>query len=144
MNRELCCSYFLFAKPSLQQWFEYSASKRKNSCPVCKQTCSLNGVNRLYFQSIGDATDSIVSTNALNLEDDPKVLRSEVNRLEIKVAGLTSASERNQKDLKELNEKVSDLSSFFFNYCFYLADFREDLGFDSSGFKLNSVEYDQV
>ena len=101
-----------FAKPSLQQWFEYSASKRKKSCPVCKQTCYLNGVNRLYFQSIGDASDPIVSQNALNLGEDPGVLRKEVKILEVKVEGLTSALERNQNDLKELNEEVSDLSFF--------------------------------
>ena len=135
------CRFFLvfFAKPSLQQWFEYSASKRKNSCPVCKQTCSLNGVNRLYFQSIGDASDPIVSQNALNLGEDPGVLRREVKRLEVKVEGLTSALERNQNDLKKLNEEVSDLSFFFvFNYNFCLVDCREDVGW----FKLNSVEYD--
>ena len=89
---------------------------------MCKQTCSLNGVNRLYFQSIGDASDPTVSQKPLNIEEDPGALRREVKRLEVKVAGLTSVLERNQKDLKELNEEVSDLCCcccfFFFKLLF--------------------------
>ncbi|RVW47055.1 hypothetical protein CK203_097698 [Vitis vinifera] len=96
----------VFHELCLQQWFEYCANKKKNSCPVCKQTCSLNGVNRLYFQSIGDASDPTVSQKPLNIEEDPGALRREVKRLEVKVAGLTSVLERNQKDLKELNEEL--------------------------------------
>ncbi|CBI40405.3 unnamed protein product, partial [Vitis vinifera] len=96
----------VFHELCLQQWFEYCANKKKNSCPVCKQTCSLNGVNRLYFQSIGDASDPTLSQKPLNIEEDPGALRREVKRLEVKVAGLTSVLERNQKDLKELNEEL--------------------------------------
>ncbi|CBI40173.3 unnamed protein product, partial [Vitis vinifera] len=96
----------VFHELCLQQWFEYCASKKKNNCPVCKQICSVNGVNQLYFQSIGDASDPIVSQKSLNLEEDPRALRREVKRLEVKVAGLTSVLERNQKDLKELNEEL--------------------------------------
>lgn len=123
-----------FAKSSLLQWFEYCESKKKNSCPVCKQTCFSNGVNQLYFQSIRDASDPIVSQKTLNLEEDPGTLRREVERLEVKVAGLTSVLERNQKDLKELNEEVLDLFLFcfilFLIIILYLVGCREDLGFD--------------
>ena len=148
VQRESWNVSLFFAKSSLQQWFEYCANKKKNSCPVCKQTCSLNGVNRLYFQSIGDASDPTLSQKPLNIEEDPGALRREVKRLEVKVAGLTSVLERNQKDLKELNEEVSDLCCccffFFFKLLFLSGWLRRRCRVWLERLKLSYVENDSV
>ncbi|PKI46361.1 hypothetical protein CRG98_033256 [Punica granatum] len=92
--------------PSLQQWFEYCSSTRKHSCPICKQGCSGNKVCRLYFQSTGDIDDSILDGKLMDCAEDPDALRREVLRLEAKVSGLTSTTERQGKDLKELADEL--------------------------------------
>ncbi|KAK9279927.1 hypothetical protein L1049_013611 [Liquidambar formosana] len=95
----------VFHELCLQQWFEYCSSK-KSSCPVCKQTCSDKNAGRLYFQSVGDPSDPILSQKPVDREEDPEVLRREVRKLEAKVSGVNSTLERQEKDLKELNEEL--------------------------------------
>ncbi|XP_057981377.1 uncharacterized protein LOC131166808 [Malania oleifera] len=96
----------VFHELCLQQWFEYCLNAKKNSCPVCKQTCSANHVSRLYFQSIGDPDDTIPSQRPSDRQDDCEALRRESKRLESKISGLNSALERHQKNLKDLNEEL--------------------------------------
>ncbi|KAL0008418.1 hypothetical protein SO802_009920 [Lithocarpus litseifolius] len=94
----------VFHELCLQQWFEYCSSAKKCSCPVCKQSCSASNVNRLYFQSVGDSNDPILSQN---LEDeDPRELRGQVQRLEVKVKGLSSLLECQGKELKDVNDQL--------------------------------------
>ncbi|XP_030540940.1 uncharacterized protein LOC115748564 [Rhodamnia argentea] len=96
----------VFHELCLQQWFEYCPSTRKRSCPICKQACQANKVCRLYFQSVGDASDAALPPKSPNLEVDPGVLRVEVRRLEGKVSGLISALENQTRDLDQLNEEL--------------------------------------
>lgn len=96
---------FPFVLCSLQQWFEYCSSK-KHSCPVCKQGCKANDACRLYFQSVGDSSDAVVTQKLVDFEEDAGVLRREVKRLECKVLGLSSALEGKSKELEELTEEV--------------------------------------
>lgn len=64
-------------------------------------------VARLYFQSVGDANDSMLAKKPADwVEKDPELLRSEVRRLEMKVTVLNSTMETQGKDLKELIEEV--------------------------------------
>ena len=98
----------LFWNPSLQQWFEYCSSAKKCSCPVCKQSCSASNVNRLYFQSVGDCNDPILSQNVE--DEDPRELRGQVQRLEVKVKGLSSLLERQGKELKDVNGQVNSIA----------------------------------
>lgn len=93
---------------SLQQWFEYcSSATKKYSCPMCKQTCVAKDVARLFFQSVGDADDSMLAKKPADwVERDPELLRSEVKRLEMKVSVLNSTLEGQGKDLKQLTEEV--------------------------------------
>lgn len=100
---------FVLGTHSLQQWFEYcSSGKKKYSCPMCKQTCGAKDVARLYFQSVGDASNDSVLTQKPRdwVERDPEALRIEVKRLEMKVSVLNSALEGQGKDLKQLSEEV--------------------------------------
>ncbi|XP_030457207.1 uncharacterized protein LOC115678050 [Syzygium oleosum] len=100
----------VFHELCLQQWFEYCPSTRKRSCPICKQACQANKVCRLYFQSVGDASDAAAPPPpppaSRGLEVDPEVLRVEVRRLEAKASGLVSAMEHQAKDLAQLNEEL--------------------------------------
>ncbi|XP_038906710.1 uncharacterized protein LOC120092637 [Benincasa hispida] len=98
----------VFHELCLQQWFEYcSNGKKKYSCPMCKQTCMGKDVARLYFQSVGDANDSMLAKKPADwVEKDPELLRSEVKRLEMKVSVLNSTLETQGKDLKELHEEL--------------------------------------
>lgn len=96
----------VFHELCLQQWFEYCPSTRKRSCPICKQACQASKVCRLYFQSVGDASDAALPPKSPNLEVDPGVLRVEVRRLEGKVSGLISALEQQTKDREQLNEEL--------------------------------------
>lgn len=74
---------------------------------MCKQTCVGKDVARLYFQSVGDANDSMLAKKPADwVEKDPELLRSEVKRLEMKVSVLNSTLETQGKDLKELQEEV--------------------------------------
>nr|POE83757.1 e3 ubiquitin-protein ligase rnf5 [Quercus suber] len=94
----------VFHELCLQQWFEYCSSAKKCSCPVCKQSCSASNVNRLYFQSVGDSNDPILSQNVE--DEDPRELRGQVQRLEVKVKGLSSLLERQGKELKDVNGQL--------------------------------------
>ncbi|KAG7013762.1 hypothetical protein SDJN02_23929 [Cucurbita argyrosperma subsp. argyrosperma] len=98
----------VFHELCLQQWFEYcSNGKKKYSCPMCKQNCVAKDVARLYFQSVGDANDSMLAKKPADwVEKDPELLRSEVRRLEMKVTVLNSTLESQGKDLKELIEEL--------------------------------------
>lgn len=74
---------------------------------MCKQTCVGKDVARLYFQSVGDANDSMLAKKPADwVEKDPELLRSEVKRLEMKVSVLNSTLETQGKDLKELQEEL--------------------------------------
>lgn len=107
----MCFFFLIFRNPSLQQWFEYCKGTKKCTCPVCKQSCSAKNVGRLYFQSVGDQTDSLVSPSLKDQDvEDPVVLRGEVKKLEIKVSRLTSDMEHQGKELKGINAEVFDQS----------------------------------
>ncbi|OVA16954.1 zinc finger protein [Macleaya cordata] len=101
----------VFHELCLQQWLEYCNAK-KTTCPVCKQKCCQDNISRLYFQSIGDPNELIISQKSSirgrgeDEEEDPVLLRKEVKKLEAKLSGLSTAFERQQQDLKELNEEL--------------------------------------
>ncbi|KAF5176793.1 E3 ubiquitin-protein ligase traip-like [Thalictrum thalictroides] len=100
----------VFHELCLQQWLEYCSGTKKCTCPVCKQRCSQEDVGRLYFQSIGDANDTQKpSEGLLNREQDkdPVLLLREVNKLKGKVSAISSTCERQEQNLKELNEELS-------------------------------------
>ncbi|XP_015582908.2 uncharacterized protein LOC8286683 isoform X1 [Ricinus communis] len=99
----------VFHELCLQQWFEYCSNSKKCSCPVCKQSCTGSNVARLYFQSLGDQNESVLSQKVIECKEDPELLRGEVKRLEVKVTGLTSNLERQDKEINQLNEEL-DLS----------------------------------
>ncbi|KAE7999442.1 hypothetical protein FH972_003875 [Carpinus fangiana] len=90
----------------LQQWFEYCSNAKKCTCPVCKQLCSANNASRLYFQSVGDSNDTVLTQKPINCEKDTEELCRELERLETKVSGLTSVLDRQGKELKEVNEEL--------------------------------------
>ncbi|XP_038683261.1 uncharacterized protein LOC119983643 [Tripterygium wilfordii] len=96
----------VFHELCLQQWFEYSSSAKRCSCPVCKQTCSTSNAARLYFQSLGDQNDSTMLHKRIDGEEDPEVLREQLKRLEAKASALTSTLEHQEKGLKEVNEEL--------------------------------------
>ncbi|KAL4354460.1 hypothetical protein GQ457_06G031810 [Hibiscus cannabinus] len=97
----------VFHELCLQQWFEYcSSSTKKYNCPVCKQTCVGHNATRLYFQSVGDQTQSLCSQKPIDREEDAESLRIEVKRLLVKVSGLSSALERQEKEHSEINEEL--------------------------------------
>lgn len=75
---------------------------------MCKQSCSASNVNRLYFQSVGDCNDPILSQNVE--DEDPRELRGQVQRLEVKVKGLSSLLERQGKELKDVNGQVNSIA----------------------------------
>lgn len=91
---------------SLQQWFEYCATSKKHTCPVCKQGCKVKDACRLYFQSVGDANEGVLTQKQRGVEEDAGVLRKEVKRLEGKVSGLNSVLENQTKELGELKDEV--------------------------------------
>lgn len=107
---------------SLQQWFEYSSKGKKHTCPICKQGCRASDACRLYFQSVGDANNSVKPSKCFELEEDAGVLRREVKRLEVKVSGLNSQVEGQTKELEGLNEEV-----FLFYFILFMAAFRRVL-----------------
>ncbi|CAN4096812.1 unnamed protein product [Withania somnifera] len=96
----------VFHELCLQQWFEYCAKGKKKNCPVCKQACSEENANRLYFQSISDPNDTRLTQKPHDYEVDHRELTNEVKRLEEKVVLLTSTLEKQLKDLKEVNSEL--------------------------------------
>ncbi|KAG4938121.1 hypothetical protein HKD37_16G044608 [Glycine soja] len=96
----------VFHELCLQQWFEYSSKGKKHTCPICKQGCRASDACRLYFQSVGDANNSVKPSKCFELEEDAGVLRREVKRLEVKVSGLNSQVEGQTKELEGLNEEL--------------------------------------
>ncbi|EOX95863.1 hypothetical protein QUC31_005253 [Theobroma cacao] len=97
----------VFHELCLQQWFEYCTnSTKKYNCPVCKQRCVGHNATRLYFQSVGDQSNSLCSQKLIDREEDAEALRCEVKRLLVKVSGLSSALERKEKEHEEINEEL--------------------------------------
>lgn len=91
---------------SLQQWFEYCKTPKKHTCPICKQGCKAKDACRLYFQSIGDVKEGVVTQKNVGVEEDAVVLRKEVKRLEGKVLGISTVLEKQTKELDELKDEV--------------------------------------
>jgi len=60
---------------------------------------------------VGDASDGGKLLQSFESEENVGVLRREVNRLEVKVSGLTSELERQTKELEGVKEEV-----FLFHY----------------------------
>ncbi|XVF80135.1 hypothetical protein PTKIN_Ptkin15bG0046000 [Pterospermum kingtungense] len=97
----------VFHELCLQQWFEYcSNNTKKYKCPVCKQNCVGHNATRLYFQSVGDQSDSFCSQKLIDSEEDAEALRREVKRLLVKVSGLSSALERQEREHNEISEEL--------------------------------------
>lgn len=63
-------------------------------------------MSRLYFQSVGDATEASVTQKLRDCEQNPEELRREVKRLQGRVSGLDSALEKHQKNLNDITEEV--------------------------------------
>nr|XP_027186851.1 uncharacterized protein LOC113784793 [Cicer arietinum] len=61
---------------------------------------------RLYFQSIGDVKEVVLTQKQLGVEEDAGVLRKEVKRLEVKVSGISSVLERQTRELDELKDEL--------------------------------------
>ncbi|MCL7042113.1 hypothetical protein MKW94_000936 [Papaver nudicaule] len=119
----------VFHELCLQQWLEYCNGK-KQTCPVCKQKCSQDKINRLYFQSIGDPAELISKKgNKLFEEEDPRVLRVDVKKLEAKVVGLTEALERQEKELKDTSEQL----------CASKAETKREMGLKNEALKEREV-----
>ncbi|XP_058745549.1 uncharacterized protein LOC131618322 [Vicia villosa] len=97
----------VFHELCLQQWFEYCATSKKRTCPVCKQGCKVKDACRLYFQSIGDVKEGGLTQKQRGVEEDAGVLRKEVKRLEGKVSGLSTVLENQTKELGELKDELS-------------------------------------
>ncbi|XP_040936902.1 E3 ubiquitin-protein ligase TRAIP isoform X2 [Gossypium hirsutum] len=97
----------VFHELCLQQWFEYSSSStKKYNCPVCKQTCVGHNATRLYFQSVGDQTQSVCSQKLIDREEDAESLRFEVKKLQFKVSGLSESLKRHGEKHDEINEQL--------------------------------------
>ncbi|KAK7382051.1 hypothetical protein VNO80_00713 [Phaseolus coccineus] len=96
----------VFHELCLQQWFEYCSKGKKHTCPICKQSCRASDACRLYFQSVGDASDEGKLLRSFESEENVGVLRREVKRLEVKVSGLTSELERQTKELEGVKEEL--------------------------------------
>ncbi|ESW07131.1 hypothetical protein PHAVU_010G104100 [Phaseolus vulgaris] len=96
----------VFHELCLQQWFEYCSKGKKHTCPICKQSCRASDACRLYFQSVGDASDGGKLLRSFESEENVGVLRREVKRLEVKVSGLTSELERQTKELEGVKEEL--------------------------------------
>lgn len=96
----------VFHELCLHQWFEYCTKGKKKNCPVCKQACSEENANRLYFQSIGDPNDTNLKQKPCDYKEDHRELTNEVKILEGKVLQLTSTLEKQLKDLKEVNAEL--------------------------------------
>ncbi|KAH9787692.1 RING-type domain-containing protein [Citrus sinensis] len=126
----------VFHELCLQQWFEYCSSSKKCTCPVCKQRCSSSNVSRLYFQSIGDQIDLVISQKPKDPEvEDPEVSRAEVKILEVKVSRLHTVLESQGKEIKEINEEELDKVTL---ECLKLKQRNMDLAKELASLKLVS------
>ncbi|KAG8477453.1 hypothetical protein CXB51_030935 [Gossypium anomalum] len=93
----------VFHELCLQQWFEYSSSStKKYNCP----TCVGHNATRLYFQSVGDQTQSVCSQKLIDREEDAESLRFEVKKLQFKVSGLSESLKRHEEKHDEINEQL--------------------------------------
>ncbi|KAI3933592.1 hypothetical protein MKX01_032697 [Papaver californicum] len=120
----------VFHELCLQQWLEYCNGK-KQTCPVCKQKCCQEKISRLYFQSTGDPTDLTQKKGSKICfeEEDPRVLRVEVKKLEIKISELTGAFERQEKELKDTIEHL----------CVSKAETKREMGLKNDALKEREV-----
>ncbi|KAL6569558.1 hypothetical protein OROMI_014072 [Orobanche minor] len=105
-NQSLFVATSFMSSGNLQQWFEYCPNVKKRNCPMCKQTCTNENVGRLYFQSIGDTSESSLSQKHHNYDENPEELRREVNRLDGKVVAMASTLELQQKEFKEVKDQL--------------------------------------
>ncbi|KAL1366973.1 hypothetical protein HN51_021020 [Arachis hypogaea] len=96
----------VFHELCLQQWFEYCSKAKKHTCPVCKQSCRVGDACRLYFQSVGDVVESVMHRKPFDSEEDSGVLRKEVNRLEVRLSGLSSELEKKGKEIEQLTKEL--------------------------------------
>ncbi|RZC93426.1 hypothetical protein C5167_026035 [Papaver somniferum] len=120
----------VFHELCLQQWLEYCDGK-KQTCPVCKQKCCQQNIGRLYFQSVGDPADLIQKKGSKIRfeEEDPRVLRAEVKKLEDKILGITESLERKEKELKDTNEQL----------CVSKAETKREMGLKNEALKEREV-----
>ncbi|KAL6495529.1 hypothetical protein OROGR_030092 [Orobanche gracilis] len=105
-NQSLFVATSFMSSGDLQQWFEYCPNVKKRNCPMCKQTCTNANVGRLYFQSVGDTSESCLSQKRHNYDENPDELRREVNRLDGKVVAMASTLELQQKEFKEVKDQL--------------------------------------
>ncbi|KAB2597766.1 flagellar attachment zone protein 1-like [Pyrus ussuriensis x Pyrus communis] len=97
----------VFHELCLQESFGYYANKKRNSCPVCKQSCNLNDVVRVYFQwADPNLSQSQNQRSSGQCEEDSEALRQEVRRLEAVALGLASDLELKEKELKLVKEEL--------------------------------------
>ncbi|XP_068316637.1 uncharacterized protein [Pyrus communis] len=97
----------VFHELCLQESFGYYANKKRNSCPVCKQSCNLNDVVRVYFQwADPNLSQSQNRRSSGQCEEDSEALRQEVRRLEAVALGLASDLELKEKELKLVKEEL--------------------------------------
>ncbi|KAM1707663.1 hypothetical protein ACFX13_000803 [Malus domestica] len=97
----------VFHELCLQESFGYYATKKRNSCPVCKQSCNLNDVVRVYFQwADPNLSQSQNQRSSVECEDDSEALRQEVRRLEAVALGLASDLELKEEELKLVKEEL--------------------------------------
>ncbi|KAI3848700.1 hypothetical protein MKX03_025074 [Papaver bracteatum] len=120
----------VFHELCLQQWLEYCNGK-KQTCPVCKQKCCQQNIGRLYFQSVGDPADLIQKKGSKIRfeEEDPRVLRAEVKKLEDKILGINEALERKDKELKDTSEQL----------CVSKAETKREMGLKNEALKEREV-----
>ncbi|KAK4266904.1 hypothetical protein QN277_023764 [Acacia crassicarpa] len=97
----------VFHELCLQQWFEYCSTAKKCTCPVCKQSCKASDVARLYFQSVGDVHDAVLPDKPIgSKEANGGVSSREVTMLELKVSGLGSKLEQQEKKLGDVTNEL--------------------------------------
>ncbi|KAM1816310.1 hypothetical protein ACFX12_000729 [Malus domestica] len=97
----------VFHELCLQESFGYYATKKRNSCPVCKQSCNLNDVVRVYFQwADPNLSQSQNQRSSVECEEDSEALRQEVRRLEAVALGLASDLELKEEELKLVKEEL--------------------------------------
>lgn len=97
----------VFHELCIQQWMEYCPPGKKPSCPVCKQSCSRDGLTRLFFPSTGDSAQIAKICETGNEKVAVEELKKEVRRLEAKVLVLSTNFEGQKDCIKKLNNEVS-------------------------------------
>ncbi|KAL6857052.1 hypothetical protein ACP4OV_018434 [Aristida adscensionis] len=99
---------------SLEQWLEYcpgGKTKKKLTCPMCKQPCgAAHPPTRLFFQSTGACPASQPCPSSQDSPGgagaDPEALAAEVARLEQKAVSLGKTLEEQRDGIRRLNAEV--------------------------------------